>query len=228
MINPIAFIYNATPEDEELAIKWLKLSEVDIKIFNLPTYDPKYLVKPYGYVITFGSLARNTIEEYCKLHNLKQTKLYTLPAIKKLIKVKENIDSRKEAIETIELFKEEYTKEAPFVLPDLTLTKEDLPELYHNQLLLLNKIMTESMQSSCICTSKNGKMIEVLLHPYQERNPKADISITVSELYTVRITMEILGVNEVTLANHFTSNINASSLQDIGTHSYSNFEKNKS
>lgn len=228
MINTIAFIYNAIPEELELAEKWLGLTGQLFKVYSLPTFDPKYLIKPYTYIVTFGPTIAKLINEHIEAKKPQCVKVFNLPSIKKLIKIEENFPNREEALEILKTLKEQIENEKVFALPDLTITEKDLPNLHSNQLILLNKIMEENSQESCICLTKNGKMIEITINPYRDPNPKADISVTIAELYAIKTTMEVLEVNEVILAkNSITSSVSdPPSPNNIP--SSSSFEKDKS
>ena len=230
MIKPIAFIFNPSIEEEKLARKWLSLTELDIDLFALPSYDPKYLIKPYNYIITFGSIAKTTIENFLNTSKINNTKLFALPNLKLLSKKDENLENRQLAINILNELAEDIRNEELLALPDVNITEEDLPDLQSKQLILLSKIMEESQKNSCIYLSKSGKMVEVTINPYQLPNPNADFSITVAELYTVKAVMEVLDVKKATLVYEVnnTTNSDSNNLSDNKTNFNFNFEKDKS
>lgn len=203
MYNVVAFTQKAGKIDLDKMSEWLSVLRYTYHIYNIPNHRVEDHIKNNTMVITFGKYAEKAIQQYLEEKNFINVKHINLPHVKFLSAKKENTEKRIQTYTTLQELSKLLSSDR-FQPTGIIVTESDLPELDRRHLLLLQKITEETGRNSCIQTTKDGKLIEISENKVEDS--KADIHLTFAEIYTIRQTMDILGVKEVRLINNKKSN----------------------
>jgi len=193
------FTYRVSSEEQINTIKRLIKATLDQDptIYNIPQYSPSKLLEDGDTAISFGTTATLSVRDTVESKGLS-TQLINLPAPKDLINQEGNEKAREQAWDTLAELKSSLSNNGMKV-EKVTYTENDLPELHRYHVLALQKLLEKSGRKFCLMATKNGKSIAI-----GETFPtdlKVDIKISFEELYTIRNTMDILGLDNVSLVN---------------------------
>jgi len=197
MKKVIAFTNAAKQEETKRVNKWLEILEQEYSILNIPQFRVEDHVKPGVTVITFGAFLERAVTQYIESKEVSGVRVIKLPNLQRLEMKDGNVQSREKAMAQLFDLKE-LLKEEIFQPLEIIITDKDLPDLDRRHLAMLQKLTEETGKTSCFQVSKNGKVIEI----GEKNNDKADIHVSFEEIYTIRQTMDVLGVNEVRLVKH--------------------------
>lgn len=193
MKKVVGFTYKAQKEDFERAKKCLDLLNVEYDIFNIPQFRVEKNIQDNQVVFTFGAAAKLAAETYIKETKVN-AKLVSLPHLKSLRPTEQNKEHR-DLTSTILKAEGDFLASNVSDVCQSDLTIDDLPDLTHQHILLLKKMVEDRGDDTCLQVAKNGKKILIGQKPCKDI--EHDIFISFEELYTVRQAMDILGVEAV-------------------------------
>ena len=191
-----AFAYKMTEEQEAVANACLALLGIkDLHAMNIPNYRVEDFIENDAVVVTFGRSASNYVISYLTENpRITNVKHVALPTFSQLEKKEENKSFRESTFQKLKELRE-FIEQDRFQPVVKTISEGDLPNLDRKHLILLKDITEEAGKTSCFQVNKNGKLIEISLEPIEDS--KADIHLTFSEVYTIRVLMDTLQVKAV-------------------------------
>lgn len=179
-------------EEQETVRKCLQILSPKFKIINIPQHKVVDHITQDMLAIAFGKPAGAIAQDSTsRISNVYQV---TLPPPSSLTDKLSNRIDREEAYKILLQAKEILDQETS-ITDNLTLSPDDLPDWKTDQVLLLSKRMEESGENSVFVANMNGQILEISnkINP----NSKADINLTISELYSLKCIIDIFGNNEI-------------------------------
>ena len=193
----IVFVYKPTPEQESIVQACLSFLGVEFQVYNISNYKPEDLIESNSVIVTFGRQADLAVKVFLsEQKKVTGVKHESLPSLGQLEKKEQNKVFREKTLEKLDSLKK-YIEEDKFQPVIRKITEEDLPDLDKKHLLLLKKITEEAGRDSVFQTTKGGKLIEISSEPLEKSS--ADIHLSFSEIYTIRLLMDTLQVKAVDL-----------------------------
>ena len=175
--------------DYELIRKMCQIvttSHVSIK--DLRYYDIKLEDTKNSVLLLFGKKTERLAQD------VKNKKLLFLPDIY-LLHPTGCQKSRLKAFEQLKLLKIS-CEEDSIPLNNEVILEESIPDLTIDQLKILEKNLSQKGVDTWLGTTKNGKTVQLSLEP---KEGNADIKMTFSELYAIKIAIEALEIKEFTI-----------------------------
>tara|TARA_Y100000310_G_C20654972_1_gene801522 strand:- start:1583 stop:2167 length:585 start_codon:yes stop_codon:yes gene_type:complete len=186
-----AYSVGLAERDYELIRKIVKIIELEhISIKDLRYYDIKLEeINKDDVLLVFGSKASRLVEDI----NAKQ--IVSLPRISSLHANTGSQAERLKAFNQLKLLKD-ILKTDEVKVETKTIIKDPFPEITISDLKTLETTLAEKNVNTWLTTTKNGKTIQLSITPSAS---EADMNITFSELYTLKIAADTLGVQEFTI-----------------------------
>lgn len=166
-----------------------------ILLEGIPSIIKDTLVKDIDnkYIFSYGDLAFDIINDLLNNINLNVIRHIKLPEINKLISSPENKQIRVDTFNYLSKVKEDING-LKFI--DRKFINEQLPKLTIEQLYNLHNLIKESTEKY-IYLYKNGKQIRIV----NEDTSIENNDITINELITLKIIMEVFNCDEVFISN---------------------------
>ena len=191
MPSVVAFSYKATNEETEIIEKCLKILQKEFKIYNIPQYTiNKGILVTCRAIVTFGTTAKIYVSGFLEQENLNINTI-ELPAPGKLTPVKINEADRKETFEKLTELKEELKsniRNIDWVKPSVV---DGLADKHFD---LLKDAIEKDVEFSI--EDKNQR---ILISENRREDENFDITISLSELYTIKQIVEILKPEKINL-----------------------------
>ena len=191
-----AYSLGIEQKDFELIRKIIKIiTEETPVVKDLTFYDIKLEETKGSVVFLFGKKASILAKD------IAAKKILYLPETKDLHHDGGSYHKRKEVFDLLTEFKETVLIE-PIKEEVLTL-KDPIPEITISDLKILEETLKEKNITKWMTTSVTGKTIQITSTPQEG---KTDINITFSELYSLKIAMDVLDIKEFSII-HSNKNI---------------------
>ena len=185
-----AYSLGLESRDFELIRKMVQMVTKDhVTIKDLRYYDIKTEDTENSVIFLFGKKTARLAD------TIKSKKAIYLPAIHTLHSTTGSQEKRQEAFKQLTLLKD--MLETDSIEPTGKVTIEDpIPDITVSDLKALETTLAKRNVSKWLTTTKNGKTIQISIAPEQSN---ADMNITFSELYTLKIAMDTLNIQEFTI-----------------------------
>jgi hypothetical protein len=185
-------VHNISNKEQEQVVACLQVYDIQYKILGLAYTDLHKLVRRNKFIITFGSIATGLIN--AEIEDIPTPPVVIkLPHPSKLINKPGNSPHRKETASKLQELKDLIAC-TPMRPEDLTISKQELPDLQEEQLLILSKL-TET--DSILLIARDSSIIEI--GRQRQHADKAEIHLSIEELLLIQRTMEVLDIKEVQL-----------------------------
>ena len=177
------FTFRATSAEKKLAHQWAGLTSArEIILHQIPQQNPAEVLAADDVVITFGRAAGSMVEQLeIRLHHA------ALPSFQELAPTEENQDTRAWALAELERLNSPLQAERETVLKKIDTDKVEQHEATYKDML------GETILLAC----KSGEVVEI----NQEGKSEKHTAISFAELFAIKKTMDMLGVDEVRLVH---------------------------
>jgi predicted kinase len=195
-VKTIILTHQASEAAQELIRKAMETcapSLTEAPIHNIPQARAEKVIKAGTTVVAFGKWAERAARQHIEEKSLQDVRVVALAAPHKLEARPSNQEDRERTATELRSL-EELARSDSFQPQVRTVNTEDLPDLDARQIAMLQKMTEEEGKISCLQVAKNGKLVSIGAH--QEG---ADANVTWEELLFVRMAMDTLGTQEVTL-----------------------------
>lgn len=190
----LAFTHRASKEQQETAKKWLEYIGHPSKLLNIPQVKVEEYIEEWDLIITFGTLPYIAVEQALKKKGVNPYRLEKLPGLRQLEKNPENIEDRATTVQQLTNIGKDITENS-FFPKNITVRKEQLPELDEYQTSLAMKVSEEQKVSRTLLLSREDKIIQI----GGTRRESTDVYLTPLELILLSHAMKVFGTEEVRL-----------------------------
>ena len=185
-----AYSLGLESRDFELIRKMVQIVTKDhVTIKDLRYYDIKTEDTENSIIFLFGKKTMRLADK------VKSKKAIYLPAIHTLHAATGSKEKRQEAFKQLILLKDMLITDS--VEPTGKVTIEDpIPDITVSDLKALETTLAKKNVNKWLTTTRSGKTIQISISPEKS---KADMNITFGELYTLKIAMDTLDIQEFTI-----------------------------